>query len=104
MMKKVILITVLASGLMVPAAFAACEQGDPPEMPDGATASEAQMADAVRAVKGYIAATEEYQACLTAEGRRGKMDIDNYNKSTDRMEKLAANFNRQLKAYKSRSK
>ncbi|MFV3073786.1 hypothetical protein [Niveispirillum fermenti] len=101
-MKKAILITTFVSCLFVPAAFAACEQGEPPSLPDGSTATEAEMGQAVQQVKAYIAATEEYQACLTAEGRRGKMDIDSYNKSTERMERLAAAFNRQLKAYKSR--
>lgn len=102
MMKKAILITTLSLFLLVPAAQAGCEQGDPPALPDGGTASEAQMADAVKSVKAYIAATEEYQACLTAEGKRGKMDVESYNRSTERMEKLAANFNKQLKAFKSR--
>ncbi|MBJ7416580.1 MAG: hypothetical protein JHC88_14210 [Niveispirillum sp.] len=101
-MKKAILSTAVAMILFAGAAQAACEQGDPPTLPDGATASETQMADAVKAVKAYIAATEEYQACLTAEGKRGKMDIESYNKSTERMEKLAANFNKQLKAFKGR--
>lgn len=101
-MKKAILITTILSAFLVPAAFAGCEQGEPPALPDGSTATEAQMADAVKAVKSYIAATEEYQACLTAEGKRGKMDVEGYNKSTERMEKLAANFNKQLKAFKSR--
>lgn len=101
-MKKAILSAALAMILFTGAASAACEQGDPPTLPDGATATEAQMADAVKSVKAYIAATEEYQACLTAEGKRGKMDIESYNKSTERMEKLAANFNKQLKAFKGR--
>lgn len=101
-MKKAILSTALACLLFTSVAHAACEQGDPPILPDGATASEGEMAGAVKQVKAYIAATEEYQACLTAEGKRGKMDIESYNKSTERMEKLAANFNKQLKAFKSR--
>lgn len=101
-MKKAILSTAMAFLILTGAAQAACEQGDPPVLPDGASASEAQMADAVKSVKAYIAATEEYQACLTAEGKRGKMDVESYNKSTERMEKLAANFNKQLKAFKSR--
>ncbi|MBP7336371.1 hypothetical protein [Niveispirillum sp.] len=101
-MKKAILSTTLAFLFLSGVAHAGCEQGDPPALPDGSSASEAEMAEAVKAVKSYIAATEEYQACLTAEGKRGKMDIESYNKSTERMEKLAANFNKQLKAFKSR--
>jgi hypothetical protein len=84
-------------------AFAAgCEQGTPPSMPDGATASEAEMGTAMKAVKAYITATQEYQACLEAAGK-GKMDVEAYNKSTELMEKLAADFNKQLKTFKSRN-
>lgn len=102
-MKKAIRFSALFCALILgSAAHAACDHGDPPALPDGATANEAQMAEAVKQVKAYIAATEEFQACLTAEGKRGKMDIEGYNKSTERMEKLASNFNKQLKAFKSR--
>lgn len=85
-------------------AWAACEIGDTPTLPEGNTATAADMAEAAKMVKAYIAATEEYQACLTAEGKlRGRVDADSYNKSTERMEKLAADFNKRLKAFKSRA-
>lgn len=88
----------------VPAAMAACDIGDPPGLPDGGSASEADMAVAAKSVKAYIVATEEYQACLTAEGKvRGRVDAESYNKSTERMEKLAADFNKRLKAFKSKN-
>lgn len=85
-------------------AWAGCDIGEPPTLPDGATATAAEMSDAAKMVKAYIAATDEYQACLTAEGKvRGRVDADSYNKSTERMEKLAADFNKRLKAFKSRA-
>jgi hypothetical protein len=85
-------------------AWAGCDIGDPPALPDGATATAADMAEAAKLVKAYIAATDEYQACLTAEGKvRGRVDADSYNKSTERMEKLAADFNKRLKTFKSRA-
>ena len=34
-MKKAILITTILSAFLVPAAFAGCEQGEPPALPDG---------------------------------------------------------------------
>lgn len=102
-MKKAILSTVILMLVSAGAAHAACEQGDPPALPDGASATDVQMSDAAKAVKAYIAATEEYQACLTAEGKRGKLDVESFNKSTERMEKLASGFNKQLKAFKSRN-
>ncbi len=83
-------------------AFADCTIGEPPSIPDGSSATEAQMVEASKAVKAYMVDTEEYQACLTAEGKKGKLDTSSFNKSTDRMEKLADQFNRQLRAFKSR--
>jgi hypothetical protein len=85
-------------------AWASCDIGDPPALPDGTSATAADMAEAAKMVKAYIAATEEYQACLTAEGKvRGRVDADSYNKSTERMEKLAADFNKRLKVFTSRA-
>ncbi|WP_029012095.1 hypothetical protein [Niveispirillum irakense] len=82
-------------------AFAAeCEQGTPPTLPDGATASEAEMGAAQKAVKAYITVTQEFQACLEASG---KVDPAAYNKSTELMEKLASDYNKQLKTFKSRN-
>lgn len=85
-------------------AWAGCDIADPPALPDGATATAEQMSEAAKMVKAYIAATDEYQACLTAEGKvRGRVDAESFNKSTERMEKLAADFNKRLKAFKSRA-
>jgi len=90
--------------LLAAPAWAGCDIADPPALPDGASATAPEMAEAAKMVKAYIAATDEYQACLTAEGKvRGRVDADSYNKSTERMEKLAADFNKRLKAFKSRA-
>lgn len=102
-MKSIAFAAAIALTVFAAPAFAAsCEQGTPPSMPDGATASEAEMGAAMKAVKAYITATQEYQACLEAAGK-GKVDMAAYNKSTEMMEKLAADFNKQLKTFKSRN-
>lgn len=104
-MKLASLFLAVTVSLASSAAFAAsCEQGEPPKLVDGATATEAQMAETMQSVKAYIAATQEYQACLEASGKGGRMDTDAYNKSMSRMESLADDFNKQLKTYKARSK
>lgn len=98
-----LLISAALLSLTAGTAFAAgCEQGNPPSLPDGATASAEEMGVAMKAVKAYITATQEYQACLEAAGK-GKVDMNAYNKSTEMMEKLAADFNKQLKTFKSRA-
>lgn len=103
-MKTALLFATALLTLSATSAFAAgCEQGTPPKLVDGATATEAQMAETMKAVKAYIVATEEYQACLEAAGKGGKVDIDAYNQSAARMEALAADFNKQLKTFKARN-
>jgi hypothetical protein len=103
-MKTALLFATALLSLTATSAFAAgCEQGNPPKLVDGATATEAQMAETMKAVKAYIVATEEYQACLEAAGKGGKVDIDAYNQSAARMEALAADFNKQLKTFKARN-
>ena len=103
-MKTALLFATALLTLSATSAFAAgCEQGTPPSLVDGATASQEQMGETMKAVKAYIVATEEYQACLEAAGKGGKMDLEAYNKSAARMEALAADFNKQLKTFKARN-
>ncbi|MFV3129697.1 hypothetical protein [Niveispirillum sp. KHB5.9] len=103
-MKTALLFATALLSLSATSAFAAgCEQGAPPSLVDGATATQEQMGETMKAVKAYIVATEEYQACLEAAGKGGKMDLDAYNKSAARMEALAADFNKQLKTFKARN-
>lgn len=103
MKKSAFILSAVLLSFSAGTAFAAeCEQGTPPTLPDGSTASEAEMGTAMKAVKAYITATQEYQACLEAAGK-GNMDVAAYNKSTELMEKVAADFNKQLKTFKSRN-
>lgn len=86
------------------AAHAECTLKDAPVLPDGATAAEAQMVAAQQAVKAYVAETQEYLSCLEFEGkgRAGGDWTKKYNDASTRMEKLAADFNKQLRAFKSK--
>lgn len=86
------------------AAHAECTLKDAPVLPDGASAAEAQMVAAQQAVKAYVAETQEYLSCLEFEGkgRAGGDWTKKYNDASTRMEKLAADFNKQLRAFKSK--
>ena len=86
------------------AAHAECTLKDAPVLPDGASAAEAQMVAAQQSVKAYVAETQEYLACLEFEGkgRAGGDWTKKYNDASTRMEKLAADFNKQLRAFKSK--
>lgn len=103
-MKTTLLLAAALLTLSATPAFAgACDQGAPPTLVDGATATQEQMANTMKAVKAYILSTEEYQACLEAAGKGGKLDTEAYNKSAARMEALASDFNKQLKTFKARN-
>jgi hypothetical protein len=96
-------------------AFAECTQPAAPELPDGSTAELADMVEGQKAVKTYVDATEGengYLACLTAEGEaagekeeaEAKMArIEKYNAAVGDMEKVATDFNEQIRTYKARS-
>ncbi|WP_035707682.1 hypothetical protein [Niveispirillum irakense] len=94
------LFTIGAAG----AAQAECTLKDPPAIPDGASANQDEMLTAQQAVKAYVAETQEFLSCLEFEGkgRSGGDWTRRYNDASTRMEKLAADFNKQLRAFKSK--
>ncbi len=88
---------------------AECSRPDTPVVPDGAEADLAEMVEGQKAVKAYVAASEEYLLCLTAEGEvveetetdEEKMErIDEYNSSVDEQEVVAGEFNAEIREYK----
>ncbi|ACJ00922.1 hypothetical protein [Rhodospirillum centenum] len=85
-------------------AAADCTVGDPPTVPDGTSATEAEMVSAQQAIKAYVAETQEFLQCIEFEskGRPTGDATRRYNEASERMEKLASNFNKQLKVFKSR--
>ena len=111
-MKKLIALTIvglslgMASSLAVSTAHAQadCVVNTPPNVPDGKTAGEAEMVEAQQAIRSYVAETQEYLSCLenASRGRLGGDWTRRYNEASSQMEKLASDFNRQLRAFKSR--
>jgi predicted outer membrane protein len=93
----------------------------PAALPDGKTASEAEMVAGMQAVKAYDKAVNEYLACLDTEKQAAlsSMGTDapkdqiqqvnsihskKYNAAVQELEQRAANFNEQVRAYKGRDK
>ena len=93
----------------------------PAALPNGKTATEAEMVAGMQAVKAYDKAVNEYLACLdnekqatiTSMGADAPKDqleqinsIHNkkYNAAVQELEQRAANFNEQVRAYKNRNK
>ncbi len=83
------------------------------EIPDGSTASEAELVASQTAIKQYMASAEEYIACLDGEAEAIGPEITEdqvrirdmrHDAAVDEMEKLAAAFNAEVRAYKRNNK
>jgi hypothetical protein len=90
-------------------AQAACIYPPEPSIPDGATATEAQLKAAQGGVKDYMAAVTAYTDCLDSEEKtlgpeatpeQKNLHTAKHNAAVDALNAVAARFNEQLQAYK----
>ena len=100
---------VFAPALLMTAGALACETPTMVEVPDGATATTEQMVQAREQVTEYVAAMEEYLACVNDEIEVAGDDapeefkalmIQRHNAAVSEMETVAAAFNDQLQAFR----
>jgi hypothetical protein len=84
----------------------------PGKLPDGKTATEAEMRDAQVAVKTYVTQSEAFNACLDTlvkaslnriSGQEYLALIQQYDLTVTAMQIFAERFNVQLRAYKART-
>jgi hypothetical protein len=87
----------------------ACENPAMVAVPDGKTSTMEQLLEAQAKVKSYMAAMEEYLACLNGELEAAGEDapsefkslmVTRHNTAVTEMESVAASFNTQVQAYK----
>ncbi|MFL6550875.1 MAG: hypothetical protein ACJ8OJ_19450 [Povalibacter sp.] len=122
-MKIRILSGLLLTGLLITGfAHAGCIYPKAPEsIPDGATASEKEMLDGMKAVKEYNNQVTAYLSCLDME-MQARIDAagadapadqvaqiraitaKRHNAAVEELEAHAARFNEQVKAFKGRTK
>ena len=90
-------------------ALAECDRPTAPTLPDGATSNLETMVEGQKAVKAYVAETEAYLDCLTAEGEAAVEEetpeqqlarIEEHNSAVDDMEAVAEAFNEEIRQYK----
>ncbi len=102
----------LASAWMVRAAdfdMSQCAFPAVPEVPDGASATEEQMAAASAAVRSYVGETQTALDCLgelekslgeaITDEQRAAI-VDNYNAHVDEMNAVAGKYNQEVRAFK----
>ena len=68
--------------LSLPAVSIACDYPERPTLPDGGTAAKEDMIAAQSAVKGFLAAVDEYLTCIEQEERAAIEAMDNPDEET----------------------
>ena len=114
-LKKVFAAAVATTLLLGSPLALACDYPGRPDIPNGAMASKDEMLAGQRSVKAYMAAMEEYLACIDQEEKDAVAALEDpsddelanresainkkYNAAVEDMELTAARFNEQVQAY-----
>ena len=86
-----------------------CKYPEAPAVPDGATATEAEMGQAGAAVRQFVADVESSLQCLTGVEESLGNEITEeqqaalvgvYNQGVDQMNAVVENYNQQVKAFR----
>lgn len=109
--------SMIAVILFVPAALA-CDYPQRVSIPNGSSATKDEMVAGQKGVKKFMADMEEYLACIDDEDKQDRADIEEpdliaeaqrdemlfkkHNAAIEDMETIAAQFNEQVRSYKSR--
>ena len=112
-MMRIVLPLLATATLVVPQlAGAVCNYPPQVDVPEGKTASEAEMKAANAAVKDYMAAVESYLACLDDEEKslgdtvtedQKRVHTEKHNAAVDALNAVAGRYNEQVQAYKKAS-
>ena len=103
--------------IFAPAALP-CDYPQSISIPNGSSATKDEMVAGQKGVKKFMTALEEYLVCIEdedkqnragieepdpiVEAQRDEMLVKKHNAAVDDMEKVAAEFNEEVKAYKAR--
>ena len=117
-MKTLIKLISTTSMLLAAHTGFACDYPERIKIPDGASASKQDMLDGQRGVKKFVADMEIYLDCIVEEEKAARAAIADlqpedeqqredklnkkYNAAVDEMERLAAQFNAEVRIYKER--
>ena len=117
-MKRLIKIICSVSILFAAQTALACDYPDRVNIPNGGTATKDDMLTGQRDVKTYVTAMEVYLECIVEEEKVARAAIEDlqpedeqqredamnkkYNAAVDEMERVAAQFNSEVQAYRAR--
>ena len=117
-MNKLIKIALCVSILFGAGQVFACDYPERVLIPNGNTASKEEMVEGQRGVKKYVADMEVYLECIVEEEKQSREAIADlqpeaeqeredmlnkkYNAAVDEMERVAAQFNAEVQAFRAR--
>lgn len=117
-MDKFIKLICSVSLLFVAQSVLACDYPDRVQIPNGTTATKDEMLEGQRGVKAFVANMEVYLECIVNEEKMARAAIEEispedeqqredmlnkkYNAAVDEMERLAAQFNVEVQAYRAK--
>lgn len=117
-MKIIAALTSVTLALLCTAQVFACDYPSRVDVPNGSSATKEQMIEGQRSVKQYVASMEAYLDCLLEEEKTARMNMEDlspedeqlredmlnkkYNAAVEEMEKVAAQFNNEVQAYRAR--
>jgi hypothetical protein len=74
---------------------------EPPQLPDGASASREDMVSAVHAIRTYETAVKEYQDC--AQRTKDEVQMQNADRVAAKLTAIAEKFNAELYVFKKKN-
>ena len=117
-MKSLLRTACLIAFLFSAQAAFACDYPARVQIPNGTTATKEEMLEGQRSVKTFVTAMEAYLECIVDEERSVRMTMEElspedeqqredmlnkkYNAAVDEMERVAAQFNVEVQAYKAK--
>ena len=117
-MKTLIKIICAAAVLFAAQSSIACDYPNRVMIPNGGTATKDEMLEGQRGVKDYVAAMEVYLECIIEEEKSARAAIEDlqpeqeqqreealnkkYNAAVDEMERIAAQFNAEVQAFRAK--
>ncbi|MDJ0758654.1 MAG: hypothetical protein QNJ19_04605 [Woeseiaceae bacterium] len=118
-MKTLLIPATLVLSLAIAPIAIACDYPSRAKIVSGATATKDEMIASQKSVKAYMAAMDEYLACLEEEEQTARAELvepdaqtlqerdemlsKKHNAAVEEMEIVAAEFNEQVRAYKAKS-
>ena len=115
-MRKLTTAIISATMMLSTATVFACDYPDRVMIPNGNTATKEEMIEGQRGVKKYVADMETYLECIVEEEKQAQASMGDlspeavaeretmmnkkYNAAVDEMERVAAQFNAEVQAYR----